>query len=406
MAFWRLLPTIQLSILMVLGNSKPGVSFTLALLTTFAAFSALYAPQPLLPFFASEFSVTPTRAALLITVTLIGLAIAPLGVGIWLQRYSAQRLLVIATALLGILQFVFAAAPTFSILLAARVGQSLLFPAIFTAAVTYCSKQGEPEALAGRISLYVATTIIGGLAGRLIGGYVSGLTHWTTTFQLLGVLLLFCSASLFFAARDAKLPSAIKSTSWRAIIEVLKTRSFLAGYVMIFLVFFTFVALLNALPFRMVAIDPDVTASRISLLYLGYLIGIVIAVFIKPLTIMLGGEIRMLTLGVLIFVTGIALYGVQNVELMIGVGFLTSAGMFTVHTTLSGYLNSLKPESASIVNGLYISIYYSAGALGSLLPVAFYHAFGWTAFLCAMLLSGGLSLWPLAVLRQSVIRTR
>jgi YNFM family putative membrane transporter len=175
---------------MVFGNSPPGLSFTLALLTTFVAFTALYAPQPLLPFFANEFSVTPTRVALLITVTLIGLAIAPLGIGVWLNRYSAQRLLVIATALLGILQLVFAAAPSFSILLAARIGQSLLYPAIFTAAVTYCSKQGAREALASRISLYVATTILGGLAGRLIGGYVSELTHWTTTFQLLGVVLM------------------------------------------------------------------------------------------------------------------------------------------------------------------------------------------------------------------------
>ena len=174
---------------------------------------------------------------------------------------------------------------------------------------------------------------------------------------------------------------------------------------MIFLVFFTFVALLNALPFRMVAINPDVAASRISLLYLGYMVGIIIAVFIKPLTRLLGGEISTLTAGVTIFLTGIALYGVQNIALMIGVGFLTSAGMFTIHTTLSSYLNSLKPESASVVNGLYISVYYSAGALGSLLPVALYHSYGWTVFLCVMLLSSGLSLWPLAVLRKSFVRT-
>lgn len=391
---------------MVIGNPPPGISFTLALVTTFAAFAALYAPQPLLPFFASEFSVTPTRVALLITVTLIGLALAPLGIGVWLQRYSAQRLLVITTALLGILQFVFAAAPSFSILLAARIGQSLLYPAIFTAAVTYCSKQGEREALASRISLYVATTIVGGLAGRLIGGYVSDMTHWTTTFQLLGALLLVCSASLFFAARDTKLPSTTNGTSWHAIGAILKSPTFVAAYLMIFLVFFTFVALLNALPFRMVAIDPDVAASRISLLYLGYLVGIVIAVFIKPLTRMIGGEMRTLSMAVFIFLAGIALYGVHNVSLMIGVGFLTSAGMFTVHTTLSSYLNSLKPESASVVNGLYISIYYSAGAFGSLLPLALYHSFGWTVFLCAMLLSGGLSLWPLAILRRSVVSIR
>lgn len=382
--------------------TRPGRSFALALITTFAAFAALYAPQPLLPFFAEHFAVSPTRAALLITVSMMALAVAPLAIGVWLRRYSAQRLLVIATLLLGLLQFLFAAAPSFSWLLAARAAQSLLYPAIFTAAVTYCSKQGENSAVAGRISLYVATTIIGGLGGRLIGGYVSSWTHWTNTFNLLGALLLLCSALLFFAARDASLATTERGATWPAIKTVIKDKVFLAGYLMIFLVFFTFVAILNALPFRMVELNPDIKSSSISLLYLGYIVGIVVALFIRPLTRALGGELRTLGFAVGLFLIGLALYGVQNFALMIAVGFLTSAGMFTVHTILSGFLNSRKPEYASLLNGLYISIYYSAGALGSLLPVALYHSFGWAAFLIAMFCSCALSLIPLALLKKSI----
>ena len=265
-----------------------------------------------------------------------------------------------ATALLGLLQFVFAVAPSFSVLLGVRVAQSILYPAIFTAAVTYCSKQGERDAVAGRIALYIATTIVGGLSGRLIGGYVSSWTHWSTTFQLLGTLLLLCSAGLFFAARDASLPASDKGATWGATRAVLSHKSFLSGYAMVFLTFFTFAATLNVLPFRMVEVDPEVSASSISLLYLGYIVGVVIAVFIRPLTNALGGQIRTLAVAMVMFLVGLSLYGVQHIELMIAVGFLTSAGMFTIHTTLSGLLNSLKPESASMVNGLYISIYYGA----------------------------------------------
>ncbi|MFK7859816.1 MAG: MFS transporter [Granulosicoccus sp.] len=378
----------------------PGRSFSLALLTTFAAFAALYAPQPLLPFFAQHYGVSPTHAALLITVTLLALAVAPLGIGLWLRRYSAQRLLVSSTLLLGILQFVFAAAPSFSILLAARIAQSLLYPAIFTAAVTYCSKQGEREAVSSRISLYVATTIVGGLGGRLIGGYVSSWTHWTTTFQWLGALLLVCSAGLFFAARDATLPAESKGATWIAARAVAADKMFISGYLLIFLVFFAFVAILNALPFRMVEINPSVDPSSISLLYLGYMVGIIIAVLIKSLTRLLGGEVPTLTVAVVIFMTGIVLYSVHNLALMIAAGFLTSAGMFTIHTTLSGFLNSLKPESASLLNGLYISIYYSAGALGSIIPLALYHASGWNVFLMTLFCWCCLSSIPLAILKR------
>ena len=384
-------------------TSHTGRSFALALLTTFSAFAALYAPQPLLPFFAQHYAVSPTHVALLITVTMVSLAVAPFGIGVWLQRYSAQRLLVIATALLGLLQFVFAIAPTFSVLLGVRAAQSILYPAIFTAAVTYCSRQGDREAVASRVALYIATTIVGGLGGRLIGGYVSSWTHWSTAFQLLGALLLLCSAGLFFAARDASVPAAgNKGANWSAIRAVLSHRSFSSGYTMIFLMFFTFAATLNALPFRMVEVDPDVSASRISLLYLGYLVGVAIAVFIKPLTQMVGGQIKTLAVAVAVFLIGLSLYTIQHVGLMILVGFLISAGMFTTHATLSGLLNSLKPELASLVNGLYISIYYSAGALGSILPVAVYHAFGWNVFLGVMLVCCAASIIPLAVLRQSM----
>ena len=386
------------------SSQHTGRSFALALLATFSTFAALYAPQPLLPFFAQHYAVTPTHAALLITVTMVALAVAPLGIGVWLQQYSAQRLLVIATALLGILQFVFAVAPTFSVLLGVRAAQSILYPAIFTAAVTYCSKQGERDAVASRIALYIATTIVGGLGGRLIGGHVSNWTHWSTAFQLLGVLLLLCSAGLFFAARDASLPAGDKGATWSATRALLSHKSFLSGYMMIFLIFFTFVATLNALPFRMVEVDPEVSSSTISLLYLGYIVGVVIALFIKPLTQALGGQIRTLSVAVTVFVIGLTLYAIQNLGLMIAVGFLTSAGMFTIHTTLSALLNSLKPESASLVNGLYISIYYSAGALGSVLPVAVYHAFGWNVFLGVMIICCAASIIPLASLGKSLRR--
>lgn len=382
-------------------STPPGRSFSLALVTTFAAFAALYAPQPLLPFFSQHYDVSPPRVALLITVTMVALAIAPLGIGIWLQRYSAQRLLVVSTLLLGLLQFLFAAAPSFSMLLAARAAQSLLYPAIFTAAVTYCSKQGERTAVSGRISIYVATTIVGGLGGRLIGGYVSSWIHWTATFQLLGTLLLMCSAGLFFAARDATLPAVNSIATWRATSAIIKDKVFLSGFVMVFLVFFAFVAILNALPFRMVEVNPDVDPSTISLQYLGYIVGIIIAVFINPLTRLLGGVIRTLFAAVVVFMVGIALYSLQNTALMIAVGFLTSAGMFTIHTTLSGFLNSLKPEFASLVNGLYISIYYSAGALGSILPVALYHASGWNTFLLALFCCCSLALIPLTIMKKN-----
>ena len=361
------------------SNPPPGRSFRLVLLTTFATFSALYAPQPLLPLFGELFGATPARVALLMTFVFVPLAIAPLAYGAILRRFSAQRLLVGASALLGTLQIAFALSPSLGWLLAARALQGLLFPAILTAAVTYCSGAGANAAVPRRVATYVATTIVGGLGGRLIGGFLGDALGWRATFVLLGLGLLACSALLRLVARDAPLPSARGNLA--ASVEILRRGEFAAGFTLIFLVFFAFSGCLNALPFRLVELEPGLPAWRISLVYLGYVVGVAIALSVERLTRLAGGPVRLMGSALMIFTLGLALMWQASVWVLIATGFLISGGMFTVHATLSGYLNGLRPDESSLVNGLYIAIYYAAGAAGSVLPLALYQAGGWTVFL-------------------------
>lgn len=379
--------------------APPGRSFRIVLANTFAAFCAFYAPQPLLPFFAAEFQASPARVALLLSVCFVALAIAPLVYGAALQRFSAQRLLTIATLSLALLQFAFAAGQTLNHLLAARCAQALLFPAIFTAAVTYCSRASDASAIARRVSTYVACTILGGLAGRLVGGMLSDAVGWRTTFVVLGLQLLLCAAALTRTDRDQKLPRS--TSSWSASLAILSTPTFAAGYTLIFLTFFVFSGLLNALPFRLVEIDPTMPSSTISLVYLGYLVGVVIALNIARIGALLGGAARAMLMALMLFVAGLALGLLPSVAILIAAGFLTSAGMFTVHATLSGALNASRPERSSLVNGLYIAIYYSAGALGSLLPLALYQHTDWYVLTASLGVVCVLATWPLLAWQRS-----
>ena len=369
------------------------------LATTFASFCAFYAPQPLLPAFAAEFDAAPSTVALLLTACFAALAVAPLGFDMVLQRFSARRLPVVAAAALGLLQLAFAAADGIAGLLGARALQGLLYPAILTAAVTYCSRAGDADAVAARVATYVATTITGGLCGRLIGGFVSAALGWRATFVLLGLMLIACAAALRLGARDQSLPATRGGVG--ASLGILRTPAFAAGYALIFLVFFAFSGLLNALPFRLVDVDPDVPASTISLVYLGYLVGVGVSLNVARVHAALGGPVRAMGIALALFAAGLVLSDVRSVAVLVGAGFLTSAGMFTVHATLSGYLNGLRPDAASLVNGLYISIYYAAGALGSVAPLAVYQHAGWEAFLGAMLAACLAGAAPLALLARA-----
>lgn len=362
-----------------MSNFKSQLHLALVLFGTFSTFCAFYAPQPLLPLLTEYFSVPATTTALLITVVFVALCLAPLFYGALLQHVSAKLVLLLSMVLLSMTQWWFASAESFSVLMGSRLVQALLFPAIFTSAVTYCSQAGPANKVAQRVSLYVAVTILGGVFGRVASGFVASLYGWQLVFQLSGSLILLSAILLLGIKPDV--PTRGKTKSKSIAYEILVTPTFFFGYVLIFTTFFAFSALFNALPFRMVEIDPDISTATISLGYSGYVLGAIIAFNTSRIADWFGGRVVSMTVALCIFIVGLLLLLGSNVWWVIGNCFLTAAGMFLIHSTLSGFLTSLRPQHASVINGLYIGIYYGAGALGSVLPLWLYKQQGWLAFL-------------------------
>jgi YNFM family putative membrane transporter len=77
---------------------------------------------------------------------------------------------------------------------------------------------------------------------------------------------------------------------------------------------------------------------------------------------------------------------IPNLLLIFIVMFGFCLGMFLVHSVSSGYLNKLATTQKSLINGAYISIYYSGGVLGSYLPGIIYKNFGWEFFIACLLI--------------------
>ena len=63
-------------------------NLVIALIATIVAFSTLYTPQPMLPLLAETFAKSAGETGLLITVTLLPLAIAPIVYGYFLQAIT------------------------------------------------------------------------------------------------------------------------------------------------------------------------------------------------------------------------------------------------------------------------------------------------------------------------------
>jgi YNFM family putative membrane transporter len=80
---------------------------------------------------------------------------------------------------------------------------------------------------------------------------------------------------------------------------------------------------------------------------------------------------------------------------MIVTMFFLAAGFFLIHALLSGLANHLAREHKGVVNGIYVSIYYFSGALGSWLPGYLYEAIEWQGMILVFMLILGLCAWSI-----------
>ena len=200
--------------------------------------SALYAPQPLLPVLAREFSVSRDLVALLTTVTMVPLSLAPLLYGYVLQSVSARSMLQISLLLLAISELLFAMAGSFSQLLAVRIFQGLLIPALLTALMTYVSQMANVTNVQRAMGIYIAATILGGFLGRTLSGGLATLFGWRVSFIVLALSMFGCLVLL--ARLQSNSPVAMAKPSLELILKVLRRPLFLRSYLGVFCLFLVF----------------------------------------------------------------------------------------------------------------------------------------------------------------------
>lgn len=368
-------------------------NLVVALIATVIAFSTLYIPQPMLPLLAQQFGVSTGEAGLLMTLAMLPLAIAPVVYGYFLQAVPARLMLQIALSLLALNQVCFVFAGEFWHLLGLRLLQGLLLPAIFTALMTYCASMVAPGQVRRAMGFYIGATIIGGFSGRLVGGIFASSFDWHTAFLVMGLLQLLPLLLLSRVEADADINFARLDP--RSISRVLAQRNYRFMFLSLATVFFVFSGILNIVPFHLRDIAPASSPLVISMLYLGYLVGAPMSFFSAGISRRLGDERRGLLLGLALHGVGLALMLFVALQGLIFAMFFLAAGFFLIHSLLSGLANHLAQEHKGVVNGLYVSIYYFSGALGSWLPAYLYEGLGWQVMLLVFMAILVASAWSI-----------
>ncbi len=345
--------------------------------------SIMYATQPLQPILAAEFHVSMTQSSLFTAVILLCLAIAPIFYGYILESISAKKMLIIASIILFFTNLVLAFSSTYEMFLFMRICEGLIVPAILTSSMSILANIDKNN-VQFNMSVYVASTVFGGLIGRVLSGFIASEFGWRAVFFSLSFALFI--SLLFIRNLKLDISSKMNKPKLKDILFILKDKRFALIYLTMFIIFFVFAGLLNLLPFRMKDLFPNMNESSIGLLYLGYGSGIIVALFSRKIILFFKSSISTVLAGGSFFTFITVFFISSNHSVIFFLMFLLCVGMFTVHTVASGMANSIFEKQKGLTSGMYLSFYYIGGALGSALPTLIYKYYGWNTVIFIFIL--------------------
>jgi YNFM family putative membrane transporter len=376
-------------------------------------FGNIYATQPILPAISHDFAVPPAASALTVSLVVLGMGIASIIYGPLSDRVG-RKPVVAATACVLVLPTLGATlAPTFAVLLACRALQGLLIPGITAVGLAYLQEVLPPSWRGVSTSAYVSATALGGLIGRLQGGFLTDAFGWRLAFGSFVVTTALSAALLVFwlpvvprTALAAEHTDGGGTGGWLRALGLsyanlgryFRLPRVLGGAIVGFTMFFGFVSIFTYLPYRMQQPPFALSQGQISLLYLVYLVGFFVTPWTGRLSDLFGrrfviGASLVLMISGSIFTSLDELGGV-----LIGLALL-NIGLLAAHAAASAFVNDHAAASGrGSATSFYLVFYYMGGTLGPIFCGLAWQTFGWPGVLGACLVTVGVALTSLVTL--------
>ena len=356
-----------------------------------AAFAGIYLPQPVLPILQKEFQVGLVTASLSISAMISGIALANLPFGYLADRFPIQPIILTGAACIAVGGLVCALTIDIRLFIFARFFQGLFVPALTTCMAAYLAKTLPAERLNVVMGAYVSATVLGGMGGRLIGGFIHPPAHWRLAFVTVSILVLVAAVAALRLLPKNLAGTGIPESS-PGFWQLLRPLPLLGIYLCAASSFALFSSIFNYLPYRLSTAPFELSTQQITLLYLVYIMGI----FTGPAA----GEISNRFGTGTTLMSGSALLGLAMICLMrtslfwIITGLLClCTGFFCIHSSAVGTLNRKLSIGQGRANAIYVLFYYAGGWIGITLSGWIYQQLGWPVMIIAC---GGLLIFPVA----------
>jgi YNFM family putative membrane transporter len=142
------------------------------------SFTLLYAPQAVLPLISQDLDVSPSTAALTVSVTTATLAVSLLPMSYLADRVGRTRLMTVSLLVAAVLGLLAPLAPSIGLLLAVRAVQGVAIAGLPALAMAHVSEEVRPSAVGVAMGLFVAGNTVGGLSGRVLASTVADAGGW------------------------------------------------------------------------------------------------------------------------------------------------------------------------------------------------------------------------------------
>jgi YNFM family putative membrane transporter len=346
----------------------------------FAVFALLYAPQPVLPQLAAQFGLRPAGASLAVSVATGALAVAVLPVTV-LSEVVGRRPVMLGSVLTAAALGVAAPfAPSFSVLIALRALQGVAVAGLPAVAMAYLADEVGAGGLGAAMGVLIAGNSAGGMFGRLVSGVTAGWFGWRGGFAAVGVVGVLCAGVVAFtlpASRRQRPAHEGTRSVFAGLRAAVADPVLLGAYAVAALAMGSFVAIYNAIGFRVAAPPLALSPAAAALLFLAYAAGGVSSTRAGRLADRLGRP-RVLLGALALTAAGTALTLPAILPaVLVGLVVLTG-GFFAAHAVASGWVGARAPSFArGQASGMYLLAYYLGSSVGGTVGSAAYGSWGW-----------------------------
>lgn len=340
-----------------------------------ASFTTIYLVQPVLPVLRLEFGVDEKQASYTVSAVILGIALANLPFGRLADRYPVKPLIGTGGLVVTLFGLMCALTHQLTLLILFRFVQGLFIPAMTTCLVAYLARSLPKERLNVIMGSYVAATVAGGLGGRLLGGWIHPPLNWRYAFVTVSILVCAATlAALRWLPREER--TTVTEVRSDGFLTLISRPDLLRIYYVAFSAFWIFSALFNYLPFYLAGPGFGASTEVITLMYLAYVTGIVVAPASGNISNRLGNGAT-IVIGALILGISLALTHTHSLWAVSASLAGVCTGFFAIHAAAAGSMNRKLNSSRGRANSLYILFYYLGGSVGITISGYGYQNFGW-----------------------------